>query len=74
MPLPAEESTLADYLGEAGYDTGFIGSWHLAGTFDEPVSRDQRGGYRDYWLAAAIASWFEPSPDSLPSDQQTTLG
>lgn len=66
MPLPAEESTLADYLGEAGYDAGFVGSWHLAGTFDEPVSRDQRGGYGDYWLAADIAEFTtQPTAGTL---------
>lgn len=30
IPLPPGERTLAHWLGEAGYDTGFIGKWHLA--------------------------------------------
>ncbi|AJY45912.1 sulfatase-like hydrolase/transferase [Martelella endophytica] len=57
IPLPKSEKTLAHYFGEAGYDTGYIGKWHLADR--EPVPRDQQGGYDD-WLAANIlefASW-----------------
>ena len=45
--------TLATQFGPAGYDTGYIGKWHLAGD-DNPhgaVPPDRRGGY-DYWLAA----------------------
>ncbi|WP_433440337.1 sulfatase-like hydrolase/transferase [Nonomuraea sp. CA-141351] len=48
-PLPSEERTLAHHFGAAGYATGYIGKWHLAGS--EPVPADQRGGYRS-WLAA----------------------
>lgn len=55
--LPTEERTLADYFGEAGYDTGFVGNWHLAGTFDEPVPTERRGGYDDYWIGADVAEF-----------------
>lgn len=49
IPLPADAKTLAHYFGEAGYQTGYIGKWHLAA--EEPVSAPRRGGYQ-YWLAA----------------------
>ena len=52
IPLPAEARTLAHYFGEAGYDTGYIGKWHLA-SGHQAVPKEQRGGY-DYWLAANI--------------------
>jgi arylsulfatase A-like enzyme len=47
--LPPEERTLAHHFGAAGYATGYIGKWHLAGS--EPVREEERGGYRS-WLAA----------------------
>ncbi|MFB4277600.1 MULTISPECIES: sulfatase-like hydrolase/transferase [unclassified Nonomuraea] len=47
--LRPEERTLAHHFGAAGYATGYIGKWHLAGS--EPVPEEQRGGYRS-WLAA----------------------
>ncbi|MEV4564371.1 sulfatase-like hydrolase/transferase [Nonomuraea sp. NPDC049419] len=47
--LPPEERTLAHHFGAAGYATGYIGKWHLAGS--EPVPEHQRGGYQS-WLAA----------------------
>ncbi|WP_108485100.1 sulfatase-like hydrolase/transferase [Oceaniglobus ichthyenteri] len=51
IPLPAGEKTLAHHFGAAGYHTAYIGKWHLAS--QEPVPRDQQGGY-DYWLGANI--------------------
>jgi arylsulfatase A-like enzyme len=49
IPLPADAKTLAHHFNDAGYKTGYIGKWHLAG--EEPVTEPNRGGY-DYWLAA----------------------
>ncbi len=58
--LPPGEPTLAHYLSATGYDTAYIGKWHLAscgpreGPDDfrtRPVPPDRRGGYR-YWLAS----------------------
>jgi arylsulfatase A-like enzyme len=48
--LPAGCRTLADELNEAGYDTRYIGKWHLSG---EPhgnryVPPGQRGGFRHF--------------------------
>ena len=52
IPLPAGSRTLAHYFKEAGYQTGYIGKWHLNGRGSMgPVPREQRGGY-DYWLAS----------------------
>lgn len=49
IPLPPGERTLAHHFNEAGYDTAYIGKWHLAD--GDPVPQDQRGGYQT-WLAA----------------------
>jgi arylsulfatase A-like enzyme len=49
IPLPPSARTLAHHFGAAGYDTAYIGKWHLAER--DPVPPSGRGGY-DYWLAA----------------------
>ena len=54
MPLPESERTLANYFADAGYDVGFVGNWHLAGTFDAPVPPERRGGYEDFWIGADV--------------------
>lgn len=51
IPLPHEKRTLAHYFNDAGYDTGYIGKWHLSEK--EPVPAEDRGGYK-YWLAANL--------------------
>lgn len=54
IPLPADSQTLAHYFASAGYDTGYIGKWHLheRGTTG-PVSAADRFGYQ-YWLASNV--------------------
>lgn len=49
VPLPIETKTLAKQFKKGGYQTGYIGKWHLAA--EEPVTEERRGGY-EYWLAA----------------------
>jgi arylsulfatase A-like enzyme len=51
IPLPDTEKTLAHHFADAGYATGYIGKWHLAGT--DPVPDEDRGGYQ-HWLAANL--------------------
>lgn len=59
ISLPLNTKTIAHYFNEAGYDTAYIGKWHLASdrtcnhyeTINVPVER--RGGYR-YWMAADV--------------------
>ena len=52
--LPQAERTLAHCFGEAGYEVGYLGKWHLATTRDEPVPAELRGGYDDYWEGADV--------------------
>lgn len=52
IPMKSDAITLAKCFTEAGYQTGYIGKWHLGDdTTKGPVAPELRGGY-DYWLAA----------------------
>ena len=63
--LPSHVKTLADYIQEAGYETAYIGKWHLAsggGEAGRPpadhtvtaVPPERRGGYTGFWRAADV--------------------
>ena len=65
IPLPKSEKTMAHYFKEAGFDTAYVGKWHLADT--EPVPEDQRGGY-DYWLASNILEFTSYAYDTVMYD------
>jgi arylsulfatase A-like enzyme len=54
IPLPEGTRTLAHHFGDAGYQTAYIGKWHLADNdVAGPVRATQRGGYQR-WLAANL--------------------
>ena len=66
---PARQRTLAHFFGEAGYDTGYIGKWHLSDPSSwGPVSAEQRGGYR-YWLAANMLEFTSEPYDTTLFDE-----
>ncbi len=48
---PLTQPTLATGFRRAGYETAYIGKWHLAGTRDQPVPPELRGDY-ELWEAA----------------------
>lgn len=63
--LPLDVRTLANYMEEAGYETAYIGKWHLAsdGEIGKPhridhtitaIPEEYRGGYTGFWRAADI--------------------
>lgn len=47
--LPTDIPTLAKAFNKAGYDTGYIGKWHLSHTKTDAVPQELRGGY-SHWL------------------------
>ena len=56
IALPQNQKTLAHYFKEGGYQTAYIGKWHLANDLvdgEGPVPEHQRGGY-EYWLASNV--------------------
>lgn len=68
IPLPAGARTLAHHFGAAGYRTGYIGKWHLAGPEHVgPVPPEQRGGYDD-WLASNVLEFTSDAYDCVVYD------
>lgn len=78
--LPAEVRTLGGYMEEAGYETAYIGKWHLASD-GEPeqsprvdhtvtaVPRALRGGYTGYWRAADVLEFTSHGYDGFVFDE-----
>ncbi|MHB9032303.1 MAG: sulfatase-like hydrolase/transferase [Anaerolineae bacterium] len=69
--LPMQETTIAHQLAARGYDTAYIGKWHLASTGAKggpddftvsPIPPERRGGY-DYWLASDVLEFTSHSYD-----------
>jgi len=60
ISLPLDSSTIAKYFNAAGYDTAYVGKWHLASDRDankyetSAIPAERRGGYKDYWVAADV--------------------
>lgn len=65
IALPNDVKTLADWLDEAGYQTAYIGKWHLASEGElekkphqdyqiEPIPLELRGGYKGFWRTADV--------------------
>ncbi|MFW6309402.1 MAG: sulfatase-like hydrolase/transferase [bacterium] len=68
VALPQDHKTLAHWFSEADYSLSYIGKWHLASTGGladidigpemnyqtEPIPLEQRGGWKDYWLASDL--------------------
>ncbi|EAZ80071.1 sulfatase family protein [Algoriphagus machipongonensis] len=68
-PLPNEAYTFAEIYKEAGYQTGYIGKWHLNGhargadpfsARDQPVPKDRRQGF-DYWKVREVTHNYNNS-------------
>ena len=68
IPLPDDSYTLAHAFAAAGYDTGYIGKWHLYESEAKgAVPADKRFGY-DYWLASNILEFTSDAYDTVVYD------
>ena len=74
IPLPENETTLAGYFKGAGYETAYIGKWHLADSekYVGAVPEEARGGY-DTWLAANLLEFVSDAYDLRLFDITTML-
>lgn len=78
--LPQDIKTLADYIEEAGYETAYIGKWHLAsdGELEQPpaidhtvtaIPRELRGGYTGFWRASDVLEFTSHGYDGYVFDE-----
>lgn len=77
IPLASDIKPLAEHFKDAGYDTAYIGKWHLAsdrypgvGFHCEKtaVPEEKRGGYR-YWRAADVLEFTSHGYDGYVFDE-----
>lgn len=47
-PIPPACPTIADTLNTAGYQTGFVGKWHIGASGNQPIPEHLRGGFRQF--------------------------
>ena len=78
--LPAGVKTLGNYIEEAGYETAYIGKWHLAsdGELEKPptidhtitaIPRELRGGYTGFWRTADVLEFTSHGYDGFVFDE-----
>ena len=78
--LPAGVKTLGSYIEEAGYETAYIGKWHLAsdGELEKPptidhtvtaIPKELRGGYTGFWRAADVLEFTSHGYDGFVFDE-----
>ena len=58
-PIPPGTTFFPQYLQQAGYDTAFIGKWHMGGESDAP-----QPGF-DYWISFRGQGTYLPSSNGL---------
>ncbi|SPT70397.1 sulfatase-like hydrolase/transferase [Anaerobiospirillum thomasii] len=78
--LPHDVKTLANYLEESGYETAYIGKWHLAseGELEQKphidhtitaIPLEYRGGYSGFWRASDVLEFTSHGYDGYIFDE-----
>lgn len=78
--LPADVKPLGEYMEEAGYETAYIGKWHLAseGEIGKPsvidhsrtaVPKELRGGYTGFWRVSDVLEFTSHGYDGYVFDE-----
>ena len=66
ITLNKNQKTLAQHLNNEGYETAYIGKWHLGSS--DPVKKNERGGY-NYWLASNLLEFTSDAYDTIIYDK-----
>lgn len=80
IALPLNVRTVADEFYDAGYETAYVGKWHLAseGKLEKGPALDyqtsaippeRRGGYRGFWRAADVLEFTSHGYDGYVFDE-----
>lgn len=74
IALPEETHTLADCFNSAGYETAYIGKWHLASDKDNdhkktPIPKERLGGYQ-YFRGADVLEFTSDSKGGYVFDEK----
>jgi len=74
--LPPDVKTIANYMEESGYETAYIGKWHLASDESKgidnktkPIPLEYRGGYTGFWRAADVLEFTSHGYDGYVYDE-----
>lgn len=76
VSLPTDIKTVAEYLNEKGYETAYVGKWHLASDDGKEeyiyrgVPQEKRGGYKDYWKASDVLEFTSHGYDGYVFDEE----
>jgi arylsulfatase A-like enzyme len=46
--IPSKCKTLADEFNRAGFQTSYVGKWHIGGTGNKPIPQELRGGFSQF--------------------------
>lgn len=79
VPLPQTIRPMAEYFNEAGYETAYVGKWHIAsdrlpnvGFHCEKtaIPKERQGGYKNWWRAADVLEFTSHGYDGYVFDAE----
>ena len=79
VPLPQTIRPMAEYFNEAGYETAYVGKWHLSsdrlpnvGFHCEKtaIPKERQGGYKNWWRAADVLEFTSHGYDGYVFDAE----
>ena len=75
--LPQDVPTIAKSFDASGYETAYVGKWHLASEgwdhrlINQPVPIEKRGGYKTHWMASDVLEFTSHGYEGYMFDTQS---